>query len=275
MSARALRPRLLVAHGLFKGPMLLRYFALAILPPTQILERIKRYYERQCEHWSSEVAVARGFNRFEEELLARELREPCDLLIVGCGGGREALAFAARGFRVVGVDMVEAMVERARQHAAWRGLNAAFLTQDISTLQSLPGTFDCALFTTEWLYEQIPSRRLRVQALRSARTVLREGGRVIFNFHLTQPMTQERWLFPLLRAAAFLSHGNREYQMGDRPAAPLGFIHAFAHPEEVRAECRDAGFESVSLQFFEEPWGGYAVGRLRAAVHEPAAGVAR
>ena len=55
----------------------------------------------------------RGLNDDEQKLLA-ELPEATgkNLLLLGVGGGREAIPLAGMGFRVTGVDYAAAMVER-------------------------------------------------------------------------------------------------------------------------------------------------------------------
>ncbi|GAB1509450.1 class I SAM-dependent methyltransferase [Actinophytocola sp. KF-1] len=64
------------------------------------------------------------------------------VLDAGCGTGELALAVAARGHEVLGVDFVPAAVERATRKAAERGMAATFRTADITTLD---GSFDTVL----------------------------------------------------------------------------------------------------------------------------------
>ena len=74
------------------------------------------------------------------------------VLDAGCGTGENALAFAARGFEVVGVDAVEAAVDAARAKAAARGLAAEFRVHDALALGDLGRRFgtvvDSGLFHT-------------------------------------------------------------------------------------------------------------------------------
>lgn len=65
-----------------------------------------------------------------------------DVLDAGCGTGELALAAAARGHRVLGVDFAPSAVERATAKAAERDLTATFRTADITTLD---GAFDTVL----------------------------------------------------------------------------------------------------------------------------------
>ena len=62
------------------------------------------------------------------------------LLDLGCGDGEDALAFAAQGCEVEGVDLSPAMVELAARRAEAAGLSerAAFLTLPLQRLDELP-----------------------------------------------------------------------------------------------------------------------------------------
>jgi SAM-dependent methyltransferase len=64
------------------------------------------------------------------------------VLEVGCGTGEHALALAARGFLVLGVDFVPAAIDRARAKAAERGIDARFVVGDALELGALGEQFD-------------------------------------------------------------------------------------------------------------------------------------
>ncbi|MBI1354496.1 MAG: methyltransferase domain-containing protein [Acidobacteria bacterium] len=74
--------------------------------------------------------------RIYDRLFAPGMR----LLDLGCGTGEDALAFAADGCEVEGVDVSPAMVELARRRAADAGLEerAAFLALPLERLDELP-----------------------------------------------------------------------------------------------------------------------------------------
>jgi SAM-dependent methyltransferase len=54
------------------------------------------------------------------------------VLDVGCGTGENALYFAANGMAVLGVDVVPAAVEKAREKALERGVDAVFFVGDLT-----------------------------------------------------------------------------------------------------------------------------------------------
>ena len=52
------------------------------------------------------------------------------------------------------------------------------------------------------------------------------------------------------KTIAFITGGNRDLQVGDRPVESIGFMHYFSAPDEVFDEMREAGLckiESFSL----------------------------
>ncbi len=63
-------------------------------------------------------------------------------LVVACGPGRNALYLAELGFEVVGVDISEVAIDRARESAAESGTTARFLVADLDDFQPEPGAFD-------------------------------------------------------------------------------------------------------------------------------------
>ena len=67
---------------------------------------------------------------------------PGRALVVACGPGRNALYLAEQGFEVVGVDISEVAIDRARQSAADRGLDTQFVVADLDRFQPDRGAFD-------------------------------------------------------------------------------------------------------------------------------------
>jgi SAM-dependent methyltransferase len=74
------------------------------------------------------------------------------VLDAGCGTGENALHIAARGLRVLGVDVAETAVSIAREKATRRGIDAEFAVADALHLDRLGRVFDtvldCGLFHT-------------------------------------------------------------------------------------------------------------------------------
>lgn len=97
------------------------------------------------------------------------------VLDVGCGTGENALLFAARGHDVLGVDTAGAAVERAREKARERGLDAEFRVHDAYDLASLDRQFDTVVDSGLFHVLVRDDPRRYAASLRSA---IRQGGRL-------------------------------------------------------------------------------------------------
>ena len=101
------------------------------------------------------------------------------ILDLGCGTGSHALALAARGFVVTGVDRSEAMIDQARRKAAQRNVSLTFQVGDVTDVR-VPATFDVVTFMFAVLGYLVEADQLEA-ALSTARHHLTPGGRLIFD----------------------------------------------------------------------------------------------
>jgi SAM-dependent methyltransferase len=67
------------------------------------------------------------------------------VLDVGCGTGEHALLAASLGLEATGIDVAAAAIERAREKAAQRGLQARFVVGNVLDLARLGEQFDTVL----------------------------------------------------------------------------------------------------------------------------------
>jgi cyclopropane fatty-acyl-phospholipid synthase-like methyltransferase len=67
---------------------------------------------------------------------------PCRVLDVGCGGGREAVLLARRGFDVTAVDFSPTALGMARANAEAARVAVEFIQDDLTNLTKIRGTFD-------------------------------------------------------------------------------------------------------------------------------------
>ncbi|MBC8068669.1 MAG: class I SAM-dependent methyltransferase [Deltaproteobacteria bacterium] len=114
--------------------------------------------------------------RPQRDVLALEQRGAIvdPVLDVGCGTGENALALAARGHDVVGVDAASAAIERARAKAESSGSSARFELADALELAALGRSFatviDSAVF-------HVFDDDERARYVKSLAAVVRPGGR--------------------------------------------------------------------------------------------------
>src|SRR5260370_31267174 len=81
----------------------------------------------------------------DQAFVERHCQPPGRLLDLGCGTGRLLVALAARGYRVVGVDLSGPMLEAARAKAAAAGADAPLIRAHLVELTCpAPASFDFA-----------------------------------------------------------------------------------------------------------------------------------
>lgn len=114
------------------------------------------------------------------------------LLDVGCGYGRHALALAARGYRVVGVDRSEYLISVARKDAAAaeRTTSPAYVIGDMRHLP-FDSSFDAALsmFTSFGYFRTQHEDRLALQGIARSLAV---GGKFLID--LNNPAAVENFI---------------------------------------------------------------------------------
>ncbi|MGH7326977.1 MAG: class I SAM-dependent methyltransferase, partial [Polyangiaceae bacterium] len=191
-----------------------------------------------------------GLSELEEILVERWMRADADVLDIGCGTGREALAFAARGMRVTAIDVSHRSVEVARTRAAreFPGDQVHALAGDLTTLQLPYESFDVIFFASD-VFASIPRADNRVRILRQAVDLLRPGGRVFVQAIIT-PHRIRAALLDVARAAMAELRGT-PHERGDRwiwkgPPPIRMFRHGFASDEAVVDELERSGLSFVA-----------------------------
>ncbi len=155
------------------------------------------------------------------------------VLDVGCGAGATSLMLAKRAREVVGLDISEPLLERARERA--KGIaNLRFERADAQTF-AFSSDFD-AVFSRFGVMFFDDS----VAAFRNLRSALAEGGKL--GFVCWRPMSENpAFTLPLQAGLPFLPEPPKPFD----PNAPGPF--AFADANKVRGILEQAGFTSVDL----------------------------
>jgi ubiquinone/menaquinone biosynthesis C-methylase UbiE len=94
-----------------------------------------------------------------------------DLLEIGCGIGVDSIELARCGFRVTGIDLTQAAIDIAKQHAAHRQVEIAFQRGNAEALEFSDNAFD-AVYSFGVLHHTPNMRR----AISEVHRVLKPGG---------------------------------------------------------------------------------------------------
>jgi len=184
-------------------------------------------------HGSPEI----GLLPWEREYVERFIMPGADVLLVGCGSGRDLLPLLERGCRVTGVDPSRSGLAIAERLLQTRGMSAP-LIQGFFEDTTLAGTFDVVVFSY-YCYSTIVMARTRIAALTKAASLLTPGGHVIVSF--AAPSRRPRLsLTRLGQWAGTLSRSDWRIEAGDvvwdnresRPA--LSCTHVFEENEAER-----------------------------------------
>ena len=163
------------------------------------------------------------------------------VLDVGCGCGQTSLQLAERvgpGGAVLGVDISQPMLERARARAAGVGIeNLRFERSDAQTA-SFAGPFDLAFSRFGVMFFDDPTA-----AFANLRRALGPVGRLAFV--CWQGLHRNPWMrVPLMAVAPYV-----EMPAPPEPGAPGPF--AFADAERVAGILAGAGFRDVAFESLE------------------------
>jgi SAM-dependent methyltransferase len=168
------------------------------------------------------------------------------MLVLGMGGGREAIALAKMGYDVTGVDFVPEMVRKARENAVKLGVTISVLVQDLSQLSMAPLSYD-VVWLSAGMYSSIPTRDRRVATLRKIRDCLAPGGHFLCQFLFYPGAFSTSRLDRLARIFAYLTLGNLSYETGDTLLGNAQFMHYFSSDSDLESEFEEAGFEILRI----------------------------
>jgi 2-polyprenyl-6-hydroxyphenyl methylase/3-demethylubiquinone-9 3-methyltransferase len=149
---------------------------------------------------------------------------------IGCGGGLLCEALAGAGARVTGVDMAQASIEVAREHAHAGGLDIEYVVADAYDLAAArPASFD--VVTCLEMLEHVPDPAGTVQA---CARLLAPDGDAFFSTINRNPKS-----FALAIVAA-------EYLLGLLPRGTHRY-RRLIRPSELARYCRAAGLSVREL----------------------------
>jgi len=248
-----MRLRILFGRFLIRFGRFIQSLAVVVMRPNDLVEFSRQTYAREnmVEDLGRQDLAYPVLHPDEQALLARLPAKEGRLLLLGVGGGREAIPLTQMGFEVTGVDFVPEMVEKAKENAARHGVKIEGLAQEISKIDVPAGVYDVAWLSAA-MYSCVPTRGRRVEMLQRIAKALKPGGYFICQFRWCTSDGSSRQWERARKIVAFLTLGNLWYEKGDTLSNNIEFIHAFSQEDEVRSEFEEGGFEVLHLHITEE-----------------------
>ncbi len=244
-----MRPRIKVARFLIRLGRFIQSSAVAVLRPKDLIEFSRRHYSKpnNVQGWCDEQFVNSGLSALEQSLLEKMNMNKGRLLLLGLGGGREAIPLAKKGFSVTGVDFIPQMVERSKEAAKKNGVEISGMVQNISKLDLPESTFE-VVWLSAAMYSCVPTRKRRLDMLKRIYQSLSPGGYFVFGFYWDPKVDVSSKSVFLKKLVAWLSMGNLRYEKGDMLRFNLEFIHAFTAIEDLKWEIARSDFELIDIQ---------------------------
>jgi len=255
-----MRPRVTLGRFLNRFGRFIQSLDIMVMRPEDLVEYTRQTYSRpkNVEAWTGKDVVDPGLSPEEKTYLNDIPQEKGSLLLLGIGGGREAIPLAKRGFKVTGIDFVPDMVKKAKENALKRGVKIEAFVQNISEINFPASSYDIVWLSYN-MYSCLPTRKRRIEMLRKIYNVLKPQGYFLCQFFwYTKPG------FPKSTEIArkifvFLTLGNLWYEKGDMLWGDREFIHGFSSEHLLKSEFEDGGFEVVKIYIPEESPKGAAI----------------
>ena len=242
-------------HLFSAADALLAGFWLGLLD-RETLHQVDEQYYSQSTLYVDDSYNRRGLFAWERAAIETHFQDCRRLLLIGAGGGREALALARLGYQVDGVECHPGLAAYANRLLAAEGLAAHIHPTPRDAVPAHGGPYDGVI--VGWgAYMLIQGRRRRIAFLRALRAQALPSAPLLLSFFARQG-TERRYRL-VAAMANFLRRLRRRdlAQVGD--ALEPNYVHYFTEPE-LTAELAEAGFD---LCYYATRSYGHAVARAR------------
>ena len=133
-------------------------------------------FENYCKKYDNE-SFSHGTigecNFFEQEI---DFNKSLKIIDIGCGTGRHSIELAKRGYKVIGIDLSESQLERAKEKAKTQNLQIDFQKYDARNLP-FKNKFDFAIMHCEGAFPLMETDEMNFEILRNVAKSLKKSDR--------------------------------------------------------------------------------------------------
>jgi len=156
---------------------------------------MKQWYEELFENYGMKYdneSFTQG-TIGECDFIEKEIKsnKETKIIDIGCGTGRHSIELSKRGYSVVGIDLSESLLKRAKEKAFEQNLQIVFQKHDARNLP-FSHQFDLVIMLCEGAFPLMETDEMNFQILQNAASALKPKGKMIF--------TTLNGLFPLFHS---------------------------------------------------------------------------
>jgi 2-polyprenyl-3-methyl-5-hydroxy-6-metoxy-1,4-benzoquinol methylase len=173
---------------------------------------MKKWYESLFENYGK---------KYDDESFTKGTVGECDfiekeidydkslkIIDIGCGTGRHSIELTKRGYKVIGIDLSESQLERAKEKTKTQNLQIDFQKHDARNLP-FKNEFNLAIMLCEGAFPLMETDEMNYEILKNVAMSLKNTGKLIF--------TTLNGLFPLYHSveefcASTTEEGNATYR---------------------------------------------------------------
>lgn len=214
---------------------------------------MRDFYQDPSEQkkWG-ELCVSEGLYPTEAHLVTKYFRPGAEVLNVGCGGGREAIALAGAGFQVTAVDNQPPFVKQCRISAEKHSVQIRAVLADATQLPFPDGQFDHVAMVGQ-LLGHVRGRENRIKALKEIRRVIKPGCAIVSTNAVERSLLYRAYF--LFVNLARKVYNPRQLEPYDAYVRRIGGKHAsrrktrpvfhWYHQREFEQDAAEAGWDVV------------------------------
>ncbi len=229
--------------------------AVMVMKPDDLVELNREFYSgsKMVKFYCNKDLVNSGLNHDEKAILRMIPLKTGKLLLLGLGGGREAIYLSRKGFDVTGVDFVPEMINKTKKYAASHGVKIKGIVQEISNLDLALGSYDI-IWLSSATYSSIPTKERRINILHKIKKILKNKGYFVCSFSFDKKFSAYSPIRELLKKAfTIISLGSFWYEKGDIIWRNSEFHHIFSSNEQLSSEFKSGGFEIIQVNIPDNP----------------------